>query len=704
MDIWRMSNNVTYVWKAADKVHALEAIRDNPTYRQHFFPSAASGTRLKHKWKSERDLCLDILRNEVMWMAAAKRAKLVTKEKDTPDGPVWKATPKWTSAVSNPVRNLVSTRQMTPDDSGKNYFEKAGAKRSWKSKRDVPKSMKAFLDLYPFYFILLDLMRGEARPVLPPPRAPTVEPPSRRRVNPRLQNMTRRDGARGHESSPELVESDSDSGSFSSPPPSRPSTRLPPSNESESSSSEEEDELHSDSTAPKREPSSSPALTSTPTMDHPSKEAFTKSLSYVDDQLRRSSLGPKSYGRSPSTSSASESSAAEDPAPPRRLWPEGPKPLDVKPGIDIFSPSRPARVDKLPPTVVPVPSRKRARSPSTSSASTSSSSSDEPAPPPRPRWSAPLDFSREPPPSSPAVKQETVSIYTISSSSSDSSDDIDDTSQPVRITKAPQGSSNRRVSVDMDMYSSDHARSTRKARPRSFSPTSSFIDFDPPSEPEPEPVHQRFDESSEVQPKPKRPRTRKKAKQTVTIPNDAANPISLKWFSPTITLKNYWPVVTWLMEAEPTLKKPLLAARRAKMAGSRRLNELLKAYEDLLDPRGTKHRVWAEGVLRRACTSKFMQGSQVYSPIEGQLTRRLLLLGESAGMTRLSEKQFQSQLGKDNRLILLKAAPEHDPLLKHKVLDARGNVKYWEMSPLSFMLVIETNFLCLVNKLRAEGV
>lgn len=453
-------------------------------------------------------------------------------------------------------------------------------------------------------------MSGEARPVLPPPRAPTVEPLSRRRINPRLQNMTRRGGARDQQSSPQLVDSGSDSESSSSPPPppSLSPIRLPTSDESESSSSEEEDELLSDSTAPKREPSSSPALTSTPTMDHPSKKAFTKSLSYVDDQLRRSSLAPRRRGRSASTSSASESSAAEQAAPPpRRLWPEGSKSVDTKPVIDVFSSPATGRVDKAPPPKAPVPSRKRARSPSTSSASTSSSSSDEPAPAPRPRWSAPLDFTREPRRPSPDVKVETVSVYTVSSSSGESSDDSGESDEDV--PKRPN-----------------------KPRPRSFSPARSFVDFDPPSEPEPEATHQRFGESPEAQPRRKRPRTRKKAKHAGTTPNGTANPISLKWFSPTITLKNYWPVVTWLMEAEPTLKKPLLAARRAKMAGSRRLNELLKAYEDLLDPRGAKHRVWGEVVLRKACTTKFMKGSQVYSPTEGQLTRRLLLLGESAGM------------------------------------------------------------------------
>ncbi|KAL1407624.1 hypothetical protein Q8F55_007057 [Vanrija albida] len=750
MDIWKMSNSVTYVWKPGDKVRALEAIRDSPRYRQHFFPPARGSTRLAHKWKAERDLCLELLRNE-MWMKAAHRSKLVTREGTGPDGPVWKPTPKWTSAVSNPIRTLVASlkRQMKPDGTGKNYFEKEGAERSWKTARDVPKSMKVFLKVHPYYFILLDLVHGDTPAVLPPPRAPTVEPPGRSGTNPRLQQLAAR-RARVRDSSPELVEdSESDSpppGSESSPSPSpsRSPLTLPPASWGQSSSEGEEDELHPTPTPPKREPSpsSSPAPASTPTMDHPSKRAFAKSLSYVDDQLRRSASGSRKRARSPSTSSASTSSAEEGgPAPAQRpRWAVAPdtKPdieeLDMDPptpvtrpekkrvhlasarapasrgqekatmprpkrpmALEIDSdlerqlnppspstrprntplPSKPMRggysagqaplkfdsyqyidePDFDPPSPTPVGQSKRVRSPSTSSASSSSSSSDEPPPLPRPRWSAPLEIKRSSGGPAPGPVADTISIYTVSSSASSSSHDSDDDdsedSVPTKPKRTPQTS--------------------QKNTPR-------------------QPTHKRFTTS----PEPKRSRHH----QNKTAKTQPAGPIALKWFSPTVTLKNYWPTVTWLMGAEPSVKKPLLAARRAQMAGSRRLGELLKAYEDLLDPRGTRHRHWDEAALRAACTSKFMAGCRVYSPTEGQLVRRLLLLGECAGMTRLSEAQFLAQVGKDNRLILLKAAPEHDPLLKHKVLDGRGAVGYWHMSPLSFMLVVETNFLRLVDKLR----
>ncbi|WOO84961.1 uncharacterized protein LOC62_06G008468 [Vanrija pseudolonga] len=168
-------SGVRYTWDARATQRALQAIAQNQRYTLHFFP--VDGTRLVHRWKAERDLCIELLGNE-LWMRGAERAGLVARA-----GGAWKATAKWTSATHNPVRSLLaSLRDRLKRRDGENYYEKNGADRAWKTAADVPRDMKVFLKVYPYYFLLLDLVRGDtADAELPPPRAATIEPQAKRR-------------------------------------------------------------------------------------------------------------------------------------------------------------------------------------------------------------------------------------------------------------------------------------------------------------------------------------------------------------------------------------------------------------------------------------------------------------------------------------------------------------------------------------------
>ncbi|WVQ93218.1 hypothetical protein IAU59_000283 [Kwoniella sp. CBS 9459] len=122
----------------------LNLIASNAEYRARIFGNAGD------RWKAERDVCIEMLKNHP-WIKDKADKGLVVKA-----GGRWKPTAAWTSGMVHPVRNRLST--LTKRMQSGYYQEKYSIDPTWRSEREVPNSVQlSYIAACPYYFLLRQL-------------------------------------------------------------------------------------------------------------------------------------------------------------------------------------------------------------------------------------------------------------------------------------------------------------------------------------------------------------------------------------------------------------------------------------------------------------------------------------------------------------------------------------------------------------------